>query len=153
MSIKRIFQALALAVVICPWNAIGGAIVGINSVDIVPIQPTETDAISFDIYGWASQYPSWVDHNDFSQNGSSLQLDLYINTGDYYAFSEWSYSKPISSLPANTYTLEVNSFDYDDGSLDDTYIVEFTVVPEPMSLVFLGVGAYILRFVSKRNDK
>ncbi len=148
MSIKRIIQILLPFVVICPWNALGGAIVGIDLVEVVPSQPTEDDIITFDIYGWASQEPSWVEYDEFSQNGSSLQLDLYVNTGDLYSYSDWTYSKQISTLPADTYTLEVNSFDYDDGSLDDTYIVEFTVVPEPMSLVFLGVGVYLFRAVS-----
>ncbi len=137
-----------LAVVICQWNALGGAIVGIDLVEIVPSLPTETDSITFEISGWASQRPSWVEYDAFSQNGSSLQLDLYVNAGDLYSYSDWTYSRPISPLPANTYTLEINSYDYDDNSLDETYIIEFTVVPEPASMAFLSVGLCILRAVS-----
>jgi hypothetical protein len=136
-----------LAMVICPWNALGGALVGISSVEMIPSLPTETDSITFDVNGWASQAASWVEYDVFSQDGSSLQLDLYIDTGDLFAPSSWTYSKPISALPANSYTLEINAYDYDDSSLDDTYIVEFTVVPEPATIAFLGIGLCLFRSV------
>ena len=118
-------------VFICPWNALS---VGIDSVNVIPSQPTESDSIIFDVNGWAGQYPSWVEYDLFSQDGSSLQLDLYINASGFRAISEWTYSKQISALPADIYTLEVNAYNYyANNSLDDTYILEFTVVPEPAS--------------------
>ncbi len=94
MEIKRIIQILMLSLFICPWNALGGALVGIDLVEIVPPLPTETDAITFEISGWASQGPIWVEYDEFSQDGSSFQLDLYINTGDAYSFGDWTYSRP-----------------------------------------------------------
>jgi hypothetical protein len=135
----------ALAVVICPWNALGDAQMWIESVDIVPSVPTETDEITFDISGWAYQKPSWVDHNEFSQDGSTLQLDLYINKGDAYSFSEWTYLKLIPALPADNYILQINAIDYDGSVLRDTYLFEFTVVPEPATFLLLLFGATLLR--------
>ena len=153
MSIKRTLQVFALVVIICSWNALGDEFMWIESVDIVPLQPTETDEIIFDISGWANQYPSWVEYDEFSQDVTSLQLDLYVNKSYGYGFSEWTYSKQISTLPVNTYTLEINAFDYQDNILRDTYLFEFTVVPEPSSIVFLSFGLCLLSKFPKRSKK
>lgn len=150
MNIRTILRVLILTVIIFQWNALGDAQMWVESVDIIPLQPTETDIITFDISGWAYQKPSWVEYDDYSQDGLSLQLDLYVDTGTSDAFSEWTYSKQISALPANTYTLELNAIDYDGSVLRDTYLFEFTVVPEPASIAFLGLGFYILRRAPSR---
>jgi hypothetical protein len=148
-----LYVFFVFVVFVCPWNALGDALIWIESVDIIPLQPAETDVITFDISGLAYQRPSWVDHNEFSQDGSSLQLDLYINKGDAYSFSEWTYSKLIPSLLADDYILEINAIDYDGNVLRDTYLFEFTVVPEPTSIAFLFCGLCFLSKVSKRHNK
>lgn len=136
MKIK-IFTILAVLLVFaCPASAV----VGIDSVDVVPSQPLDTDSITFDIFGGASRSGSWIDHEQFSQNGTSLQLDLYIDTGEGQAISEWTYSKLIQPLSPATYSLEVRAFDYDLGTLQDTYTVDFTVTPEPATIFLLGCG-------------
>jgi hypothetical protein len=148
---KAILLQLMLVAVICPWNALGDATMWIESVDIVPSLPTETDSITFNISGWAGGTPSWVEYDEFLQNGTSLQLDLYIYEAPYHAFSEWTYSRPIATLPADDYNLEINAIDYDTSILHDTYFFEFTVVPEPISIILLGFGLCLLRNVSKRK--
>lgn len=142
MGIKRILKIFVLVVAMCQLNAIR-ATGAIESVDIIPSLPTEIDEITFNISGWSPTSPSYVEYDQFFEDGSSLQLDLYVNRGFLTATSEWTYSKQISTLPANTYTLELNEYDYYDNSLDHTYIFEFTVVPEPTTLVFFSIGLCI----------
>ena len=55
--------------------------VWIDSVDVIPEQPLETDIITFDISGRASSSPSEVEYDQFTQSGTLLQLDLYVDMG------------------------------------------------------------------------
>ncbi len=64
--------------------------------------------------------------------------------------SYWDYSKQIQPLVAGTYSLEVRSFDIsiyslDYGTLQDTYTVDFTVIPEPASILLLAIGFAFIR--------
>ncbi len=122
----------------------------ILSVSVVPTQPLDTESITFNISGWASRMPSWVDYDLFSQNGTSLQLDLYVNQDISTYASNWDYSKQIQPLVPGIYSLEVRAFDHWTGSpwygtVQDTYTVDFTVTPEPATIFLLGVGAILTR--------
>ena len=141
MKIKIFTIFAALFVFACQTSA--G--VAIDSVDVVPSQPLDTDSITFDIFGWATRSGSWIDHEQFSQNGTSLQLDLYIDTGEGMDISNWTYSKLIQPLPPATYSLEVRAFDYWYGTLDDTHTVDFTVTPEPGTLTIFGFALPFFR--------
>jgi len=130
--------------------------VWINSVNVVPNQPFDTDFITFNISGTASHDPSWVDHDQFSQDGTSLQLDLYVDRGPFAALSNWNYSKQLQPLPPATYSLEVRAFDYQSGSpwfgtLQDTLTIDFTVVPEPSTFAILGFGLPFFRAFLRRK--
>jgi len=117
----------------------------ITNVDVIPSQPLNTDLITFSISGWAGNKPSWVDHDLFSQTGTSLRLDLYVAMGTMTADSTWTYSKEIQPLPIGTYSLEVRAFDNYYDTLEDTYNGGFTVVPEPATVLLLGLGAILAR--------
>ncbi len=130
-----------------------GVTIQIDNVDIIPNQPLETDIITFNISGWAATSPSWVEHDLFSQNGTSLQLDLYIEMGAQYSLSNWTYSKQISPLPAEVYSLEVRAFDNYDSTLQDIYNVDFTVVPEPSMLTIFVLALPFFRNFPRRKTK
>ncbi|MFA5554249.1 MAG: PEP-CTERM sorting domain-containing protein [Phycisphaerae bacterium] len=146
-----LFVFILSSIVICPWNALGDEYIWIETVNIIPSQPTEADIITFDISGWGGGTPSWVEEEVYSLNGNFLQLDLYIDVGAYRALSKWTHLKQISPLPEGTYTLEVRQFDYVYKLLLDTYNIEFTVVPEPTSLFLFGGGILAIRTLSKKK--
>ena len=132
LLMSMVFHGIAMAI----W---------IDRVDVVPEQPLENDVITFNIFGRASGMPSQVEYSQLLQNETSLQLDLYVNVGVFQAFSNWTYSKQISPLPPEVYNLQVRAFDNYYGTLQDTYTIDFTVVPEPATLFLLGLGGLSLR--------
>jgi len=149
---RKILKVITLTIIMC-FSTSTGTTVWIDSVDVIPWQPLETDIITFDIAGRASSTTSQVEYDQFTQNGTSLQLDLYVNMGDLPMISDWTYSKNISPLSAGTYTLEVQGFDYQLGTLQSTYpAVEFTVVPEPTTIALLGLSLLIVRPLSRRKE-
>jgi hypothetical protein len=129
---------------------------GVNIIDVnvIPQQPSTADAITFYISGVASQRPSWVDPNydQFTQDGTSLELDLHVHVGYFTETSYWTYSKEIGTLPAETYQLTVRAFD-SRYPLDDPYIYtkEFTVTPEPSTLIFFGLALPVFRIFMRRK--
>lgn len=125
--------------------------VGILSVGVTPVQPSNTDLITFNIFGWASESSSWVDHDAFAQNGTSLQLDLYVDMGIGRTVSEWTHSKQIQPLLPATYNLEVRAFENDSGTLWDTYNMDFTVTPEPSTIALFSFGLPFFRGFLKRK--
>jgi len=122
--------------------------ISIDDVNVIPIQPLQTDIITFDIFGIAGS-PSWVEYDQFSQDGISLLLDLHFDMGMLPVVSDWSYSRQIGALAPATYTLTVRAFAPDkipwNGALQDTYTTEFTVTPEPASVFLLGLGVLVIR--------
>ncbi|MHC4115284.1 MAG: hypothetical protein ACYSSL_08200 [Planctomycetota bacterium] len=147
----KIVKITALAIIMCFSTSAAATSVGLTGVDVVPEQPLETDIITFDISGGASQSSSWVEYDEFFQNGTSLQLDLYVSMGQLDMISYWTHSREILPLPAETYTLEVRAFRYQSTILEDTYTVDFTVVPEPASFVLFAIGLPIVRSLSRRK--
>jgi len=149
---RKIVKVIALTIIMC-FSTSAATSVWIDSVDVIPEQPLETDIITFDILGRASSWPSEVEYDQFTQNGTLLQLDLYVDMGIITMISNWTHSKDISPLSAETYTLEVRAFDYQLGTLQDTYTVDFTVVPEPATFVLFGLGLLIVRPLSRRKGQ
>ena len=155
MNTKILMIFAILLVFVCQASAV--PYVDILSINVIPSQPLNTDLITFSISGWAAGTPSWVDYDLFSQNGTSLQLDLYVNQGAGRYESYWNYSKQIQPLSPGIYNLEVKAFDNSfifgsPGTLQDTYNANFTVVPEPASAVMLGIGAVLLASRRKRRE-
>jgi hypothetical protein len=145
---RRIVSVITLTTLMTCFSASADTTVWIDSVNVIPEQPLETDMITLDIAGRASSWPSEVEYDQFTQNGTSLQLDLYVDMGFTTMISDWTHFKDISPLSAETYTLEVRAFDYQLGTLQDTYAVDFTVVPEPTSLALFSLGLLIAKLPS-----
>ncbi|MDH4241531.1 MAG: hypothetical protein OEW48_18380 [Phycisphaerae bacterium] len=148
---RKIVKIIALTILI--FSTSTATAIWIDSVDVIPEQPLEIDIITFDIFGTAGFSPSEVEHDEFYQNGTSLRLDLYFNIAVLPAFSDWTYSKQIQPLPPETYTLQIRTFDNDYGTLWDTYTVDFTVVPEPVTFVLFFLGLLIVRPLSRRKKQ
>jgi len=123
----------------------------IEDVDITPQVPTMLDIINIDVLGGASCSGSQVEYSEFSRNGTSLQLDLFVDVGILTIPSTWSHLKQVGPFDAESYSLTVRAFEYQDGTLKDTYTVDFPVVPEPCTLVFLTIGLPVLRAFSRRK--
>lgn len=139
---RKIAKVIALTIMI--FSTSTATAIWIDSVDVIPEQPLEIDIITFNIFGTASGSPSQVAYDEFSQDGTSLQLDLYVDVGIFPAFSNWTYPKQVGTLNAAAYSLEVRAFDNYYGTLQDTYTVDFTVVPEPATIVLLSIGSLLL---------
>jgi hypothetical protein len=149
---RKIVKITALAIIMC-FSTSSAAVtpLWIDNVDVSPEEPLDIDIITFDVYGGASSSWSWVEYDEFYQNGASLQLDVYVNTGIQPMVSYWTHSREIPPLAADTYTLEVRALFYQSSTIWDTYTVDFTVVPEPASLVLFGSGLLIVRPFSRRK--
>ena len=142
---KRIGIPIFLAVLfIFVCQVLAGAI-RIDSDEVIPNQPLNTDLITFNISGVTGYIGSHVEYSQFLQNETALQLDLYFEIPMSPVVGNWTYPLQISSLEANNYTLEVRAFRYDSGTLQDTYTTEFTVTPEPGTFVLLAIGLPIIR--------
>ncbi|MDD5134600.1 MAG: PEP-CTERM sorting domain-containing protein [Phycisphaerae bacterium] len=126
--------------------------VGILDVNVIPSQPSNIDSIIFNISGGAARGGGHVEYDQFAQNGTSIQLNLYVDMGWTDTPSYWSYSKQIQPLSAETYTLAVNAFYLDiPDVIEDTHIVDFTVIPEPATVAILAIGLPVFRVLSRRK--
>ncbi|MHC4466022.1 MAG: PEP-CTERM sorting domain-containing protein [Planctomycetota bacterium] len=119
-------------------------IIEIDDVDITPQEPTMLDLININVSGGASGGGSYVEHSEFSQSGTSLQLDLFVDVGDTTIPSTWSHLEQIGPFSAETYGLTVNVFEYQDGTFKDTYTQDIVITPEPSTIGLLGLGALAL---------
>ncbi len=145
----NIFVILAvLSVFACRASATA---IWIDSVDVIPSQPLDIDLITFDISGRTASGGPQIVYDQFSQNGTSLQLDLYINMGPATMITPWTYSRQIQPLLPATYSMEVRAFWYVFDTLEDTYNVNFTVVPEPGTLAILGFALPVFRIFSRKK--
>ncbi len=148
MKIKIFIIFAVLLIFVCQASATS---VWISNVDVIPSQPFDTDLVTFSVSGMAANWSSNVEYEQFLQDGTSLQLDLYVNMGIVPTISSWTHSTEIQPLVPATYNLEVRALDYRFGTLQDTRTIDFTVVPEPGTLAILGFGLPFFRAFLRRK--
>lgn len=147
----RLQMIVILLLICCMVRIASGLEVIIDSVNVQPELPGISDIVNIEIDGTANYTPSWVDHYDYSQVLTSLDLDLYVDAGYFTAFSNWSHSQQIGTLAPGDYVLTVRAFNNDEGILRDTYVTQFTVVPEPTTLVLFGLGGLFAKnFINRK---
>ena len=115
---------------------------------VIPSQPLDVDVIMLDISGSASSGNSHIVSSLFQQEENQLTLDLTIDMGVLPVISYWSHSEQIGTLVPDTYSATVRLFypyALPGEELQDTYVTEFTVTPEPGTLLLFGLGGLLLR--------
>jgi len=115
----------------------------ITDVSIVPSLPTSLDVISIDISGVEGTGPVFVTDTDFSQDGTSLELDIFLDVGFLMVVTPWSNTENIGTLPIGFYDLTVRT--WEESIETDTYSISFEVVPEPTTVVLFGLGGLFTR--------
>lgn len=137
---------IIIAAMVLVSSASGSPIqIHIEDVDITPLVPTMLDIINIDVLGGASLSGSQVEYSEFSQNGTALQLDLFVDVGILTIPSTWSHLEQVGPFDAESYSLTVRAFEYQDGTLKDTYTRDFVVIPEPSSVFLFALGALIIQ--------
>jgi len=153
MKNKVLFLIFFIIVLLCARKA-SATFATIDNVVVIPSQPSDIDVITLDISGTASRSGSWIESSLFQQEENQLTLDLTIDMGPFMTISYWSYSETIGTLVPGTYTTTVNLFypyDPTGQELQDTYVTDFTVTPEPGTLVIFGLGS--LTILHKRRRR
>jgi len=116
----------------------------ITDVFIFPEEPMVIDPITIFVSGVESESVT-IDNSDFQINGTSLVLDIYFHSGFLPVVTPWSHSEDIGLLGAGIYELTSNTIFESAPHLNDSYYTTFEVVPEPSTVVLLGIGFVYIR--------
>ena len=108
------------------------------SVEISPTEPTINDPIDILVSGAEVTGGVIIDSSELTISGNSLNLDIYLNVGNYDVVTPWSHEEPVGTLTEGFYDLTVNT--YKNSVFKDTNSMDFQVTPEPSSIIFLAIG-------------
>jgi len=130
--------------------------VSIYDVQIIPEHPMQNDVIEIKVLGMFSHIGPSLDESIYTPFNKQLQLDLFFTDHAGPTIPEpWTHVEEIGTLVLGNYDLTVEAycrsspeFDY---VLKDTIYSDFTVVPEPTSILILTLGALFIRYRSKSN--
>lgn len=163
-------KAARLAVVLAVVLVVGSAAVpahdqwpDIEGIDIVPPDPTILDPVSVEVSGTLNIMGQWISDAPWRWEGNSILIDLLaLDSGSLAPPVEGAFSETtdIGQLPLGTYDVTARTFvslmwepfpdpwefpDEFKGGPVDTMTTNFTVVPEPSTLIgLLSMGAVSL---------
>ena len=130
-----------IIILVLVWGMMAQAT--IVDVTIEPEEPMETDIISIFVSGEDTCSVSVTD-SFLIIEGSSVELDIYLNVGMMPVVTPWIHTEEIGYLSSGIYELTVNSV-YDDIFPDpDNYVTTFEVIPEPATVLLFGIGGLVL---------
>jgi len=141
MKMKNITMMSAVVLVFVYISNSAKAV--ITDVEITPAEPTMEDIISIVTSGVEGAGAVFVTDTDFRTDGTSLELDIFLDVGVFPALTPWSHSEYIGTLREGMYDLTVRTWELPD--ITDTYSITFDVVPEPTTVLLLAMGILGIR--------
>jgi hypothetical protein len=137
---------LLMAVFVLPIQA------EITGVTIFPENPLETDLLSFDIFGEEATGSVMINDAVYSISENEITLDISLGVGFAFILTPWDYTYDVESLlSAGNYDLTVNTIIANYPLTNDTFTTSFEVVPEPATVLLLGLGLYGIRRIKKQK--
>ena len=134
-----IIIVLLIGAIIIPLQA------SITDVTIQPETPITTDLISILVSGEESSGPVQITDSVYDLDSFDITLDLTLEAGLSPVITPWDYTYDVGLLSEGIYGLTVNTLVPSMPSRNDTYITSFEVVPEPATVLFFGLGMFLLR--------
>jgi len=114
----------------------------IDNVLVIPENPTTLDSIDIDVFATLSSaevpYSTEVTFVD-----DTVELDITFSGTGLAVITAWNHTESIGALSVGTYDLIVTTTYTSQSAWDDTYLTSFEVVPEPTTLLLLGLGGLI----------
>jgi hypothetical protein len=151
-TISLAFKLITVVIifVVFPMNMVAFAVVTIDSINIDPFQPTVVDTIEITTEGSVSYTGIEFLYYDSDISGTSIDLDFYFwDQGGISlpVVEDWDCVIDIGLLSSDTYDVTSRTWVDDGGDyeLTDTQSTSFTVVPEPATVLILGIGGLLLR--------
>jgi hypothetical protein len=124
----------------------------ITVVTIFPENPLETDLLSFDIFGEEATGSVMINDAVYSISENEITLDISLGVGFAFILTPWDYTYDVESLlSAGNYDLTVNTIIANYPLTNDTFTTSFEVVPEPATVLLLGLGFYGIRRIKKQK--
>ena len=121
--------------------------VTVDNIILEPEIPTSNDSIIVNVSGekWSDMY---IDHTDLDYYPQENSIDIFMYFEHQISIPEkiripWEYYVDIGKYSQGNYSLAITV--YDGTTASDTNGVIFTIVPEPSTMILLGVGGLILR--------